>query len=143
MTISEFARHAGLRPSAIRYYEQLGILPAPPRTSGQRRYDAAALRRLAVVQRARQAGFTLAEIRQLFYGFRGNVPPSTRWKSLSQRKLAELDELMDGIRTMRRLLQRLKSCRCDALVECGRRILARGLTPTLPGRRSPASFRAG
>jgi DNA-binding transcriptional MerR regulator len=81
-----------------------------------------------VLLRARQAGFTLGEIRQLFYGFRGNVSPSARWKALSRKKLAELGALMRDIRTMQRLLHRLKSCRCDALEECGRRILARGLT---------------
>jgi MerR family redox-sensitive transcriptional activator SoxR len=126
MSISEAARLVGLRPSALRYYEQLGLLLPPPRISGQRRYDAAALRRLAVVQRARQAGFSLDEIRRLFFGFRSTVRPSARWKSLSRRKLAELDELLRGIQTMRRLLHRLESCRCDALEECGARVLARG-----------------
>lgn len=124
MSISEVARQVGLRPSAVRYYEQLGVLLPPPRISGQRRYDVAALQRLAVVQRARQAGFTLGEIRQLFFGFRPTARPSARWKELSRRKLAELETLLDGIRTMQRLLHRLKSCRCDALEECGERILA-------------------
>ena len=126
MSISEVARQVGLRPSAVRYYERIGVLSPPPRAGGKRRYDAAALRRLAVVQRARQAGFTLGEIRELFFGFRATARPSERWKTLSQRKLAELARLVDSIKTMQRLLARVQSCRCDALEECGEKILARG-----------------
>jgi len=65
MAISDVARVFGLRTSAIRYYEQIGILPRPMRKNGQRRYDDNALFRLAVVQRARETGFTLEEIRAL------------------------------------------------------------------------------
>ena len=63
LTISEVARQVGLQASAIRYYERIGLLPRAPRISGQRRYDTTALYRLAIIQRARQLGFTLTEIR--------------------------------------------------------------------------------
>ena len=125
LTISELASQVGLRPSAIRYYERLGILPAPPRQSGQRRYDTAALNRLAVVQRARQIGFSLDEIRVLFYGFHRDDPPGKRWHELSQRKLAELNALVEQINVMRRLLENSHRCQCEALDECGRRLLER------------------
>ena|SRR5256885_16149225 len=125
LTISEVARRAGLRPSTIRYYEQIGILLPARRMSGQRRYDGAVLRRLAVIQRARQTGFTLDEIRELFFGFAVATPPSKRWQKLSRRKLAELDEAVGRIRTMQNLLRRLENCRCDALDECGERLLQR------------------
>ena len=88
LTISEVARKIGLQPSAIRYYEQIGVLPHPPRISGQRRYDPTVLYRLAIVQRARQLGFTLEEIRKLFFGFRQGTRASERWQNLSRRKLA-------------------------------------------------------
>src|SRR6516165_8617682 len=52
MTISEVANQIGLRPSAIRYYEQIGILPPAHRVSGQRRYDVTALHRLTLIQKA-------------------------------------------------------------------------------------------
>jgi len=61
LAISDVARVFGLRTSAIRYYEQIGILPPPMRKNGQRRYDNSALFRLAVVQRARETGFTLGK----------------------------------------------------------------------------------
>ena len=78
LSISEVASQIGLRPSAIRYYEQIEILPPAQRVTGQRRYDVTALHRLVVIQRARQTGFTLAEIKQLFFGFRAGTTPSVR-----------------------------------------------------------------
>jgi MerR family redox-sensitive transcriptional activator SoxR len=103
MTISEVARQVGLHPSAIRYYERIGLLPSPPRRSGRRRYDPSVVNCLAVIQRARQSGFTLAEIRELFFGFRGASRASERWQELSRRKLAELDDRIEEIREMRDL----------------------------------------
>jgi MerR family transcriptional regulator, redox-sensitive transcriptional activator SoxR len=123
LTISEVARQAGLQASAIRYYERIGILLPAQRISGQRRYDTTVLYRLAVIQRARQIGFTLDEIRKLFFGFRDVTKASERWQKLSRRKLAELEGLMDGIKTMRRLLEKMmRSCRCESLDQCGKGI---------------------
>ena len=128
LTISEVARQVGLQPSAIRYYEQIGILLPAQRISGQRRYDATALHRLAVIQRARQTGFSLEEIREIFFGFREATPASQRWLKLSRRKLAELEALMAQIKTMRRLLQKMMDCcRCDTLDQCGKGIFRKGL----------------
>ena len=123
LTISEVARQVGLQASAIRYYERIGLLPRAPRISGQRRYDATALYRLAIIQRARQLGFTLTEIRHLFFGFRDITRASERWRTLSQRKLAELDDLMDGINAVRGVLRKLMTkCQCDTLDQCGKGI---------------------
>lgn len=131
LTISEVARQAGLRASAIRYYEQAGVLPPARRIAGQRRYDAAVLQRLAVVRRAQEAGFTLDEIRALF---RQHSPASVRWKTMAQKKIAELDARMEQIRAMRDLLERLRSnCACETLEECGARIIS----ASRPGGRSP------
>jgi MerR family redox-sensitive transcriptional activator SoxR len=127
LTISEVARTFGLRPSAIRYYERIGILPPPLRKSGQRRYEASVLRRLAVIQRARQTGFTLDEIRELFFGFSVGTPPPERWQEMSRRKISELEALSERIRTMQALLKRLEECRCDALDECGKKLLTKGV----------------
>jgi MerR family redox-sensitive transcriptional activator SoxR len=123
LTISEVARRAGLRSSAIRYYEQIGVLPPAHRVSGQRRYDEAALYRLVTLQRARQIGFTLDEIRQLFFGFRNGTPPSERWKKLSQRKLAELEQLIKEIKAIQLVLQGQGKCGCASLEECGKGLL--------------------
>ena len=123
LTISEAARQVGLKASAIRYYERIGLLPRAPRMSGQRRYDTTALHRLAIIQRARQLRFTLSEIRHLFFGFRDITRPSERWRTLSQQKLVELDHLMDGIKAVRGVLTKLMTkCRCDTLDQCGKGI---------------------
>ena len=67
LTIGEVARQAGIRPSALRYYESIGLLPVPRRVNGRRRYDPAIVQQLTVLQVARQAGFTIAEIQTLFH----------------------------------------------------------------------------
>lgn len=128
LPISEVARRVGLRPSAIRYYERIGILPLAQRMGGKRRYDETVFRRLVVVQFARQSGFTLEEIRQLFLGFQNVTPASERWKKLSKRKLTELQELIDRVRTMQRLLRKLQACRCSVLDECGKALIRHGFT---------------
>jgi MerR family redox-sensitive transcriptional activator SoxR len=127
LTISQVAQQLQLRPSAIRYYEQIGILPSAQRISGQRRYDSSVLHRLAIVQRARQLGFTLDEIRELFFGFGSRTPASRRWQRLSQRKLAELEIRMGEIKNMRQLLRRMiDKCSCETLDQCGRGIFLKG-----------------
>lgn len=123
LTISEVARQVGLQASAIRYYEQIGLLPRAQRVSGQRRYDATALYRLAIIQRARHLGFTLDEIRQLFFGFRSVTRASARWRVLSERKLRELDQQLQNIRDVQRLLRKMmQKCHCDTLDQCGKGI---------------------
>ena len=140
LTISQVARQIRLRPSAIRYYERIGLLPRAERLSGQRRYDASVLYRLAIIQRARQLGFSLSEIRHLFFGFRDVTRPSVRWRTLAERKLAELDQLMDGIKAVRTLLKRLMTnCHCDTLDQCGKGIFRsmNGQAVAQPFRPSP------
>jgi MerR family redox-sensitive transcriptional activator SoxR len=127
LAISELARLFGLRTSAIRYYEQIGILPAPMRKSGQRRYEKSVLFRLAVVQRARESGFTLNEIRELFFGFQPATPPPKRWHNLSERKIAELRSRMKQLKLMETLLKQMQGCRCGALEECGEKLLSKTL----------------
>jgi MerR family transcriptional regulator, redox-sensitive transcriptional activator SoxR len=126
LAISDVARVFGLRTSAIRYYEQIGILPPPMRKNGQRRYDNSALFRLAVVQHARETGFTLEEIRELFFGFPPGTRPPKRWHQLSQRKIAELRDRMKRLKDMETLLKGVENCRCNALDECGEKLLRQG-----------------
>ena len=126
MAISEVARKAGLQASAIRYYEQIQLMPPAHRVTGQRRYDATALYRLAAIQHAQRLGFSLEEIRELFFGFRATLPASKRWRRLSERKLAELNDLAEAIRTMKALLRRMmRRCRCETLDQCGKAIYLR------------------
>src|SRR5215469_15702190 len=112
MTIGEVARKAGLRASAIRYYEKIGLLPKTQRVSGQRRYDGGVFNYLAVIDVARQAGFRIDEMRQLFHGFGRGIPAFHRWQVIAQRKIVEMDQLIARAKKMKRLLQRADRCKC-------------------------------
>jgi MerR family redox-sensitive transcriptional activator SoxR len=118
LSIGEVARRTGTRPSALRYYEEVGILPSPARVSGRRIYDAAAIQRIDVLRFAQQAGFTLDEIRTLFNGFDAQTPLSARWQSLARVKLQELDLLAKGIRKMRRVIELGLKCGCMRVEDC-------------------------
>ena len=74
MRIGEIARRAGVRPSAIRFYEKAGILPPALRKSGQRSFSAEAELYLGIIGASRKAGFSIAEIRTLFHGLREEPP---------------------------------------------------------------------
>jgi MerR family redox-sensitive transcriptional activator SoxR len=119
MTIGEVAKRSGLRASAIRYYERVGLLPKPARSGGQRRYDSRILARLAVLERAKNCGFSLDEVRQLF---NDQGRPSERWDRVARKKVVELDALMERIGRMKRLI--VRRCPCADFDECGRRLLA-------------------
>lgn len=123
LTISQVAKQVGLRTSAIRYYEQIGLLEAAERIGGQRRYDTSVFYRLSIVQRAQQAGFTLEEVHELLTGFVQGTPAPERWKQLSTRKLAELSAKISEIQFMQGLLKdMMNNCHCDTLETCGKGI---------------------
>ena len=122
MAIGEVARRARLRPSALRYYERLGLLPAPLRDSGRRRYGDDVLVRLRVIGFARACGFTLREIRQLFAG----RPYSATLRTLARDKLVEMERSIEHMRAMQELLRSALRCDCLTLEQCGRRLQAAG-----------------
>ena len=133
-----------MQPSAIRYYGKLGLLPAPERVSGQRRYDKTALYRLAVIQQARHAGFRLIEIQNLFFGFEVGTRAAVRWRRLADRKLDELNVLAGQIRSMQMLLKKVKAnCHCKTLEICGRAIFEKGISKTLNSASGKRSLEAG
>ena len=125
MTIGEVARRAGIRSSAIRFYECSGVLPPARRASGQRRYDRAVLKQLAVVTLAREAGFTIREIRALFRAFTPDTTASTRWRSIAAAKLRELDDVLQRTKLMHRVVSAMMECRCETLEDCGALIMRR------------------
>src|SRR6478752_1557564 len=118
MTIGEVARQVGMATSAIRYYEEIGLLPPPARVNGRRRYDWSAVQRLCVIEYAQQAGFTLGEIRELFFGFAVGTHPTERWKALAQRKLGELEEQRRRIQAAQDVLREGIRCGCLTMDQC-------------------------
>ena len=118
LAIGEVAQQAGIRPSALRYYDSIGLLPAPKRVSGRRRYDQDTVQLLRVVQLAQAAGFTVAEMQTLLNGFSPDTPPAERWQQLAHEKLRELDALIERTQKMKRILETGLNCGCLRLEDC-------------------------
>jgi DNA-binding transcriptional MerR regulator len=135
MHIGDLARLTGLAPSAIRYYEHAGLVPKPARQSGQRRYGAEAIARLRIILLAREAGFTIAETRTFLTGLSVGATPASRWRSLAERKLAELNEQMSRIARMQEILQTSFHCGCLRIEDCERVIAQHECAPRRRRRR--------
>ncbi len=121
MSIGEVASEAGLRPSAIRYYERLGVLPKPVRVSGRRQYDDGVVERLAIVRFAKQVGFTMDEVRDLLDGI-DRRPPPERWRRMAERKLSEVARLIADAKAIKKMLADSLAHQCPKLVERGKAV---------------------
>jgi len=115
ISIGEAARQTTVPATALRYYEDAGVLPRAPRVKGRRRYDAAAIHRIGLLRFAQQAGFSLDEVRVLFSS---RAPLHDRWASIAKKKLDELEALAEQIERMRRDVQRALDCRCERIEDC-------------------------
>jgi len=128
MKIGELARRAGLNSSAIRYYERRGLLAAPYRTAGQRRYPDDTVDRVLLIRFASDMGFTLGEIKLFLNGLRENTPVGPRWKKLAHRKIQEVEKSIRRSHRLKSLLEHLLHCRCVSLQICVERL---SLSPNL------------
>jgi MerR family redox-sensitive transcriptional activator SoxR len=118
MTIGEVAERAGVRASAIRYYESVGLLSVPRRDQGQRRYDESILQRLAVIHLAQDVGFTIAEVRDLVDGFDHQGVATERWREAARHKLAAVQARIERAQQMRQVLEDSLHCDCLTLDAC-------------------------
>jgi DNA-binding transcriptional MerR regulator len=115
LTIGELACRAGVATSALRYWEELGLLPAPARIAGQRRYPASAAGHIGVILLLRDAGFTLAE-QKAFMASHAAAPGD--WQQLARHKLAELDEQIARAQTAREAIDHALACPHEDIIEC-------------------------
>jgi len=115
LTIGELAHRAGVAPSALRYWEELGLLRAPVRIAGQRRYPESALGPVGLILLLRDAGFTLAEQKALLAS-RATAPGN--WQRLAQRKLAELDDQIANAQTAREAIDHALHCPYEDIRQC-------------------------
>jgi MerR family transcriptional regulator, redox-sensitive transcriptional activator SoxR len=129
MKIGQLAARAGVNASAIRYYEKLGLFPAPQRSGGQRRYPSDALDRVLLIRFAGEMGFSLGEIKLFLHGLRDNAPVRPRWRKLAHRKIKEVEENIQRSLVLKSLLETLLHCRCASLQMCVQRL---SLSPNLP-----------
>lgn len=118
LSIGEVAREVNISVSAIRFYERNGLLPEVERVGGKRRFGPDTVRRLGVIDVAKQAGFSLDEIRALFDSIDRGAPAHEELQALAARKLPEMDELIERARTMRDWLTVASYCGCDSLEDC-------------------------
>jgi MerR family redox-sensitive transcriptional activator SoxR len=118
LTIGEVARRAGVATSSIRYYERIGLLPQPERSYGQRRYDADVLGKLGFIGVAQSAGFKLREIKELIDGVDAASGMGEQMRSLSSRKLDEVEALLERTKAMKGWLEAAKECGCATPAEC-------------------------
>jgi DNA-binding transcriptional MerR regulator len=115
LTIGEVAREAGVAATTLRYYEQIGLVPAPERLGGRRRYDGSILARLEVVRLCKSAGFALEEIQRLFADDAPGRPTS---RALAEAKLAEIDARMESLARARAVIEWGMRCTCPSIDAC-------------------------
>ena len=118
LTIGQVAAQAGVNASAIRYYERVGLLPQPERVSGQRRYTPETIRRLGVIDVAKRAGFTLDDARALLATGENGGAAHEEVRALAERKLPEVEALIQRAEAMKRWLTTASGCGCQTLDVC-------------------------
>lgn len=119
-SIGELARRTQVKIPTIRYYEQIGLLPPPPRTEGQqRRYDPGHASRLNFVRHARELGFEVEAIRELLTLSARPDQPCAEVDEIARRHLAEIDRRIEHLTLLRSELQRtVDECRHGRVGEC-------------------------
>ena len=120
LTIGTLARRTGTKVQTVRYYEQIGLMPDPERTSGgQRRYGQAAQDRLAFIRHARQLGFALDAIRELLDLADHPDRPCADADSIAQRQLRQVEARLARLHALRTELQRMiAECDGQRVAEC-------------------------
>ena len=117
MTIGVVAALSGKRPSSIRYYEQIGLLPPAARAGGRRVYGPHAVRTLAVIETGQRAGLTLDEIRTLLSATPDDQAAIERLRDVAIRKLPQVKELIERTEIVRDWLEAAARCECPSLDE--------------------------
>ena len=117
LSIGEVARTTGVAVSAVRYYDEIGIISAAARVGGKRRFGPETVGRVNLVRRAQEAGFSLEEIQTILNDEDG------RWRDdLIEHKLVELSKRRDRLDTMIAMVREIRDCGCQVVAACPRLI---------------------
>ena len=115
LSIGELAERTGVATTALRYYDELGLVRPTARASGRRRYATSAVAEVGAVLFLREVGFTLAEIGS-FMAAGGR----RSWQKVVDRKLAELAEQQHRLDVARTALEHARKCPAGEPVRCPR-----------------------
>jgi MerR family redox-sensitive transcriptional activator SoxR len=119
LTIGEVAQRSGFAASALRYYEQAGLVTSTRTGGQQRRYERSVLRRLAFIRAARNIGLGLEEVRAALDTLpAGRTPNRADWTKMSRAWRHRLDEQIDALVQLRDGLDSCIGCGCLSLQRC-------------------------
>ncbi len=120
LTIGQLAAHTGCKVQTIRYYEQIGLLPVPARTSGnQRRYSRVQADRLAFIRHARELGFPLVAIRELLSLSDDPEQPCGAVDRIAHNQLQAVERRIERLTVLKAELERmLAQCGGGRVAEC-------------------------
>jgi MerR family redox-sensitive transcriptional activator SoxR len=116
--IGDVAKASGKAPSAIRYYESIGLLQEPVRVSGRRRYPTGVVRSLAVIDTAQRAGLALDDIRLLLQASAEDADAVEQLREVAERRLPVLRDAIARAELVREWLEQAADCCCPTLETC-------------------------
>jgi MerR family transcriptional regulator, redox-sensitive transcriptional activator SoxR len=120
LTIGQVADRSGVAHTALRFYEEAGLITAERTAGNQRRYPRSVLRKLAFIRTAQRVGLSLEQIREALAGLpEGRPPTKTDWARLSRTWRTELDTRIDALQRLRDRLTSCIGCGCLSLRSCG------------------------
>lgn len=119
-SIGDLSKATGTKVETIRYYERIGLLAAPVRTSGNyRAYAAKDLARLSFIRRARDLGFGLEQVKELLGLSDQKKRSCEAVDAIARDHLAEVDRKIAGLKALRRELDSvIRQCGCGTIAEC-------------------------
>jgi len=119
LTIGELSRRSGVAPSALRFYEDVGLITAERTSGNQRRYPRHMLRRVAFVRAAQRVGLSLDEIRDALASLPdGRTPTKADWTRVSQSWTARLDRQIADLEQLKAKLTGCVGCGCLSMRTC-------------------------
>ena len=119
LTIGELSARSGVAPSALRYYEDEGLIQSERTTGNQRRYQRVTLRRVAFIRSAQRVGLTLDEIADALATLpAGRTPTKADWSRLSRSWRPRIDAQIERLERLREKLDGCIGCGCLSLRTC-------------------------
>ncbi len=120
LSVGEVGARAGVATSALRFYEEHGLIRSDRNDSGHRRYHADVLRRVSFIRTAQRVGLSLAEIRAALDSLPNHRTPTAKdWERLATSWQPRLDEQIEILTRMRDQLDSCIGCGCLSLTSCG------------------------